>query len=78
MWAWEQPDGIHRVQIEHILLRGKWRNSVRKCRAYSIADSDYRIVTANLKTSLRLLCIDETIVQRDIQTLNSSTDIQEL
>ena len=78
MWAWEQPDGIHRVQIDHILLRGKWRNSIRKCRAYSIADSDHRIVTANLKISLRLLRVDETIVQRDIQTLNNSTDIQEL
>ena len=78
MWAWEHSDGIRRVQIDHVLLREKWRNSIRKCRAYSIVDSNHRIVTADLKINLRLLRVDETIVQRDIQTLNSSTDIQEL
>ena len=38
MWTWEHPDGVHKAQIDHILLGGKWRNSVRTCRAYSIVE----------------------------------------
>ena len=74
MWTWEHPDDIHKAQVDHILLGGKWRNSIRKCRAYSTVDldSDHRIVTANLKISLRVC----RVVQRDIQELSSSADLQ--
>ena len=73
-------DGIHRAQIDHILLREKWRNSIRKCRAYSTTnlDSNHRIVTANLKISIQVPHVDQKIAQRNIQALNSSTDLQEL
>ena len=65
MWTWEHPEGVHKVQIDHILLRGKWRNSVRNCRAYSTVEpgSDHRIVTAELKISLRVPCPDQKIVR---------------
>ena len=80
MWTWEHCDGIHRAHIGNILLRGKWRNSIRKCRACSTVDldSDHRIVTAKLKISPLVRRVDQKIVQRDIQALNSSTDLQEL
>ena len=37
-----------------ILIRSKWVNSIRNCRAYSSVelDSDHRIVTATIKVSL--------------------------
>ena len=35
MKTWEHPDGINRAHIDHILLRRKWRNSLRTCRVYS-------------------------------------------
>ena len=80
MWTWEHPDGVHRAQIDHILLRGKWKNSIRKCRAYSSVElgSDYRIVTAKLKISLRVPSTVKKILQRDMQALINSPYLQEL
>ena len=51
--------------------------SLRKCRAYLTVDldSDHRIVTGNLKISLRVPCAHQKTVRRDIQGLNSSTYI---
>ena len=79
MWTWEHPDGVHKAQIDHILLRRKWRNSVRNCRAYSAVElgSNHRIVTAELKISLRVPRPDQKIVRRDMQALNNSADLQE-
>ena len=79
MWTWEHPDGVHRAQIDHILLRGKWKNSIRKCRAYSSVElgSDHRIVTAKLKISLRVPSTIKKILQRDMQALSNSPDLQE-
>ena len=37
-----------------------------------------KIVTANLKISLRVPCADQKTVRRTIQTLISSTDLQKL
>ena len=41
------------AQRDQILIRKKWANSLRKCRAYSSVeiDSDYRIVTAKIKSA---------------------------
>ena len=79
MWTWEHPDGVHKAQINHILFRGKWRSSVRNCRAYSTVElgSDHRIVTAELKISQRVPRPDQKIVRRDMQALIDSTDLQE-
>ena len=75
MWTWEHPDGVHKAEIDHILLREKWRN----CRTYSTAElgSDHRIVTAELKISLRVPRPDQKIVRRDMQALNNSADLPE-
>ena len=79
MWTWEHPDGVHKAQINHILFRGKWRSSVRNCRAYSTVElgSDHRIVTAELKISQRVPRPDQKIVRRVMQALINSTDLQE-
>ena len=44
-----------RAQLDHILSRSKWVNSIRNCRAYFSVelDSDHRIVTATMQVSLR-------------------------
>uniref|UniRef100_H3AVD9 Reverse transcriptase domain-containing protein n=1 Tax=Latimeria chalumnae TaxID=7897 RepID=H3AVD9_LATCH len=48
-WTWQHP------QIDHILIRNKWVNSVRNCRAYSTVDvnPDHRILTFTIKLNLR-------------------------
>ena len=50
MWTWEHPNVRSKAQIDHILIRKKWINSLSKCRAYSSVkiDLDHRIVTANI------------------------------
>ena len=55
MWTWEQPNMRSKAQIDYILMRKKWGTISLKCRAYSSVgiDSDHRIVTANIKISLR-------------------------
>lgn len=56
LWTFEYPDG-HRAQLDYILVRKKWQNSIRDCRPYSsfsTVGSDHRIVTANVKLSLRV------------------------
>jgi len=53
-WTWEHAEGS-KSQLDHIMLRGKWINSLQSWRAYSTIelDSDHRILTARLKLSLR-------------------------
>ena len=53
-WSWQQPNG-NKAQKNHILLKGKWINSLRNCRCYKTVelDSDHRILTASIKFSFR-------------------------
>ena len=55
LWTFEYPSG-KRAQIDYILFRKKWRNSVKKSRSYSsfsTVGSDHRIVSSTIKLSLR-------------------------
>lgn len=53
-WTWTHPAGS-KQQLDHILINSKWTNSLRNCRAYNTVelDSDHRIVSTMLITSLR-------------------------
>ena len=55
MWTWQHPNGA-KAQLDHVLMRRRWINSLRNCRAYSSIeiDSDHRIVSATTKISLRV------------------------
>ena len=51
LWTHEYPTG-DRAQLDYILYRKKWRNSVRDPRSYSsfsTVGSDHSIVTSNVK-----------------------------
>ena len=55
LWTFEYPNG-DRAQLDYILVRKKWQNSVRDSRSYSSfssVSSDHRIVSASVKLSLR-------------------------
>ena len=55
MWTFEYPSGA-RAQLDYVIFRKKWRNSVKDSRAYSSfssVGSDHRIVSATVKLSLR-------------------------
>ena len=55
LWTCVLPSGV-RAQLDYVLVRKKWRNSVNNAGAYnSFASigSDHRIVTAKIRLSLR-------------------------
>ena len=53
-WTWRHALGT-KAQLDHILIRSKWVNSLRNCRVYSSLDlgSDHRMVSASFRLSLR-------------------------
>ena len=56
LWSFEYPSG-HRAQLDYILFRKKWKNSVKDTRSYSsfsTVGSDHRIVSSHVKLSLRV------------------------
>ena len=56
LWTYEYPNG-DRAQLDYILVRMKWQNSVKDCRAYSSfssVGSDHRIVSAKVKLNFRV------------------------
>jgi hypothetical protein len=55
-WTWLHPNGQSKAQLDHILINGKWINSVRNVRAYNTVElnSDHRIVSAKISISLRV------------------------
>ena len=54
-WTWLHPNGRSTAQLDHILINGKWINSIRNARAYISVElhSDHRIVNAKISISLR-------------------------
>ena len=56
LWTFEYPNG-DRSQLDYLIFRKKWRNSIKDSRSYSTfssVGSDHRVVSANLKLSLRV------------------------
>ena len=56
LWTFEYPTG-GRAQLDYLIFRKKWRNSVRDSRSYSSfssVGSDHRVISATLKLSLRV------------------------
>ena len=53
-WSWQHPNG-NKAQLDHVILRRKWINSICNCRCYNTVEinSDYRIITATVKFSFR-------------------------
>ena len=55
LWTFEYPNGS-RAQIDYILFRKKWKNSIKDSRSYSSfssVSSDHRIVSSKIRLSLR-------------------------
>ena len=55
LWTFEYPSG-QRAQLDYMIFRRKWKNSVKDTRSYSsfsTVGSDHRIVSSYVKLSLR-------------------------
>ena len=56
LWTWRHPAG-HLAQLDYILYRKRWRNSIQDCQAHTSSShigGDHNIVTAKLRLSLRV------------------------
>ena len=56
LWTFLSDTGGIKPQVDYIMIRKKWMNSVKNCEAYnsfSSIGSDHRIITAKIKLSLR-------------------------
>jgi len=56
LWTFEYPKG-GRAQLDYLIFRKKWRNSVEDARSYSTFStvcSDHRVISATLKLSPRV------------------------
>ena len=57
LWTWISPHKT-KHQIDYIIVRKKWRKSIRNCEAYNTfisLESDHRIVVANVILRLRAI-----------------------
>ncbi|XP_013401097.1 uncharacterized protein LOC106166982 [Lingula anatina] len=55
--TWTSPDGTTTNQIDHIIINGKWRKSLKDVRVYRGADanSDHFLVASSIRLKLRKL-----------------------
>ena len=56
LWTFPSDTGGIKTQVDYIMIRKKWMNSVKNCEAYnsfSNIGSDHRIITAKINLSLR-------------------------
>ena len=79
MWT-HLNDGTHtKSQLDFILVRNKWRNSVKNTEAYnyfSSLGSDHRLVRAKLKLSLRKAVTKPKKVVYDWDDFKRDNDLQ--
>ena len=80
LWTWESPNG-HKTQIDYILVRSKWKNSVRNAQAFSSfssISSDHRVVSCTISLSLRKSKKPEIspFKQIDWKLVNSDSNIK--
>ncbi|XP_072042892.1 uncharacterized protein [Amphiura filiformis] len=80
LWTFCSPAG-NKYQLDYILLRKKWRNSLLNTEAYntfSSVGSDHRIVTSRIRLSLRKNKTLPRGKNHDWKTLCSDSKLQEL
>ena len=66
-------------QIYYILIKRKWRSSLKNCEAYSssaVIGSDHRVLSATLTLSLRIKAATPRTENYDWTVLKSNQDLQ--
>ena len=80
LWAYISPGGS-KCQLDYILMRRKWRNSLLNAEAYNTfarVGSDYRTVSARVRLSLRKSKTFQRKQQHDWNLLCTDSNLQEL
>jgi len=53
-FTWRSFDGLHRNQIDYVLIQKRWQSAVAKCRTYPDADADSDHVLVGMKFKIKL------------------------
>jgi len=78
LWTFEDPKS-NRYQLDYILVNSKWKNSVLNSEAYSSFESvgsDHRIVTVNIRLSLRVTKPPASKKRHDWMQLRYNPDVR--
>ena len=78
-WSFEDPKG-NRSLLDYILVNNKWKNSITNTEAYSSfssVGSDHRIVTAEVKLSLRVSKPPSKKIRYDWKLLRHDQELQD-
>lgn len=80
LWTYLSDMNQRKSQIDFIICRRKWRNTVKNCEAYSSFQSigsDHRVVIARVKLSLRTSRTPKRAPVPDWSKLKTDTSLQE-
>ncbi|XP_071480868.1 craniofacial development protein 2-like [Diadema antillarum] len=79
MWTYLSDMHLSKSQIDFILVRKKWRNSVMNTEAYDFFNSlgsDHRLVMAEIRLSLRKVKAQPKRVEYDWEAFKEDTELQ--
>jgi hypothetical protein len=56
-YKWQAPDDIRRVQIDYILVRGRYKNQIKDCKSYPGSDinSDHNLILMHCELKFKRL-----------------------
>ena len=59
-YTWRSFNGLHRNQIDYVLVQKRWQSAVAKCRSYPGADADSDHVLVGMKFKIKLKRLQQT------------------
>ena len=70
-YTWKAPGDIRHLQIDYILMKQRYRNSVKNAAAYpgDDCDSDHNLVMIKVKLRLKRVCSGKKIKKWNIEKL---------
>ena len=79
LYTWKSPGDWCRNQIDYILIRKRFRNSIKNCQTYPGADinSDHNPVIANVKLNLKVIKKPQHDKKIDLNALKTSSELQD-
>ena len=69
--TWTTPNGIHRKQIDYILIKNRWRSSVQSAKTLPEAHygSDHELLVADIRLKLKKVKKADTITRHDLDNI---------
>ena len=80
LWTWKSPDNNTKNQIDYILVRKRFRNSLISCKTYPGADcnSDHNPVVAKIRLKLKKITKSNREPRLDIELLRKNVELREM